>query len=115
MVAAWAGSNQIVPFVFSALAARDNVVDSQLRSALTAILAGVIVPPEDFPLVKFYPYTRSFDHAFKPDDRRSRKLLGYRVNETAPVEDERGFTGHHQADRPPGGANIEWFEICVQN
>lgn len=45
VVAGRAGSDQIIPDMFAAKAAWDDVIDGEMRTVLTAVLAGVIVPP----------------------------------------------------------------------
>lgn len=91
------------------------MIDGQLGRIVAAVLAGVIIPAKHLSLVEFDPYTWSFDHPFKPDDRWPGKFLGNSVNKTTPIKDQGGFAGHHQADRPSRGANIQRLEICIQD
>lgn len=51
-VAGWAGTHQVLPLVFSALVARDNVVYRKMRGAPPTVLASVLVAAEDFSPVK---------------------------------------------------------------
>lgn len=95
MVAGWAGCNQVAPFMSTSLAAWIDVVNRQLRRSFAAILASVIVSPEDLAFIKFYPDARSFDHPIQPNDGGPWIFLRHSMNKSAPIEDQRGFTGHH--------------------
>lgn len=63
VVAAPAGSHQILPAMFTTQAAGNHVVQGQVVAAITAILAGVIVPPEDLLLVQLDVGAGAFDNA----------------------------------------------------
>jgi hypothetical protein len=115
MVAGGAGSDQVAPFMFTTLDARNHVIYRQLRRGVAAVLAGVIIPAKHLSLVEFDPYTWSFDHPFKPDDGWPGKFLGYSVNKTTPIKDQAGFAGHHQADGAPRGADIQRLKIRIQD
>jgi hypothetical protein len=107
--------NQIIPFMFATLAAWDNMIDCELGGCFSAVLAGEIVPAKDLALIQFDPDAWSFDHPFQPYNGWSWKFLGYSANKTAPIKDQRSFTGHHQADRAPRGANIQRLKIRIQD
>ena len=68
VIASWAGCNQVASFVPAALAAGDDMVNRHVRHLLAAVLAGVIIPSQDFTLAQFDPNTWPFDHPFQTND-----------------------------------------------
>ena len=50
VVAAWAGRNQVIPGVLPTQPSWNNVIDRQVGDALPAVLAGVVIASQDFPL-----------------------------------------------------------------
>lgn len=85
VIASWAGCYQVVPFMFASLAARDDMINCHVRHFLAAVLAGVIIPSQDFALAQFDPNARSFDHPFQADNRGTRVLFRYGMDEAATV------------------------------
>jgi hypothetical protein len=61
-IARWTGRDQIDPGVLAASVTRHDVIDGLVVTFAPAILAGVIVTPEDFPLGQFDARTRTVDH-----------------------------------------------------
>ena len=113
MIAGWASCNQVAPFVFTALAARNDVVNRHVRHLITAVLTGVIISPHDLPLTQFNPNARPSDHPFQSNNRRTRVFFRYGMDEATAVEDECRFTGHHQPERSASIADIQRLEIGV--
>lgn len=70
MVAARTGGNDVIPGVETPQMAWNNVIDRQIHSVFAAILAGKIVAPKDFTLVKLDLQVRAVNHRLQPDDRR---------------------------------------------
>jgi len=68
MVAGRAGGDQIVPGVAASQVAWDDMINGQLGSFFAAVLAGVIVPPEDLLLAEFDRRARAFDIEAEADD-----------------------------------------------
>jgi hypothetical protein len=113
MIAGWASCNQIAPFVFTALAARNDVVNRHVQNFIAAVLTGVIISPQDFPLTQFNPNARPLDHPFQSNNRRTRVFFRYGMDETTAVEDESRFTGHHQPERSASIADIQRLKISI--
>lgn len=68
MVAGWAGCHQVVPGMFSTLAAWNDVIDRQVEGGFSAVLAGVIIPAQDLTFIQLDADAGSLDHAFQADD-----------------------------------------------
>lgn len=100
--------------MFSTLAARNDVIDRQVGGGFSAVLAGIVVPAQDLTFIQLDSDARSLDHALQADDRGPRKFLGNGVYKSAPVENQRGFFSHHQANRSPGGTDIQRLEVRIQ-
>jgi hypothetical protein len=113
MIAGGARCNQVAPFVFAALAARDDVINRHVRDPIAAVLTGVIISPHDLPLTQFNPNARSFDHPFQANNRWARVFFRHGMDITTAVEDERRFAGHHQPERSTGITDIQRLEIGV--
>jgi hypothetical protein len=90
------------------------VIDCKPGSTLTTILAGEIITTHDLAFAQFYLYAGSFDHPFKPDDRRTRIFLRNSVDKTATIEDKCSFAGHHQAKSAPRIAYIKRLKVSIQ-
>lgn len=90
-VAGRAGGNEIIPFVSAAFVARDDVIDGEVLSLSPAVLAGVIIAPENFALGEFDSRARAFDHVFETDDRWRGVGEPSRADMSAPIYHEFGF------------------------
>lgn len=64
VIAGRAGRDQVAPRMITSEAAGNDVINGQLGSRISTILAGVIIPSQDFSLVEFHLDARPFDHAF---------------------------------------------------
>ena len=110
-----ASSHQILPGVITSQVARQDMVDGHYRSMLPAVLAGIAVTAHDFPLGELDMRTRALDHMDQADYRRAWESLRHRFNFPATIHDQAGFSAQNQRDRPPGIANIDRLEICVED
>ena len=79
-VAGRAGGHQILPAVLAASAARNNVVNCQIRPALAAILAAMIISEKQILAVKQYTSGGSFYITSQADDSRQSKHSSDSVN-----------------------------------
>ncbi len=50
VIAGWAGGYQVIPGMLPSHVAWDDVVDSQEINSLPAVLAGVVIPSQNFTL-----------------------------------------------------------------
>jgi hypothetical protein len=48
MITRWAGSNQVAPDMLTTLTAWYYMVDGEMRTSLSTVLASVIITPQDF-------------------------------------------------------------------
>jgi len=115
VVAGRAGSDQVLPGMLAAQVTGDEVVDSQGQGMQTAVLAGVVVPAQDFALGQLDRRARSPDHLIQPDDRGSRKDLGDRFDLAAAVEDQAGPAGDHQGDGPAGVTHVDGLKVGIEH
>jgi len=97
-----------------AKAARDNMVNGELGTILAAVLAGVIVAPQDFAPAQLDFPARSFNHPFQPDDRWAREFQRHGTDMAATIQHQAHFAGHHQADGAPHIADIKRLEIRIK-
>lgn len=84
--------------MFAAKAAGNNMVNGEMRTILTAVLADVIVATQNLTPAQLYFAARSFDHPFQPDDRWAREFERHGADITATIQHQVRFVGHHQAD-----------------
>jgi hypothetical protein len=96
MIAMGAGSHQVVPGMVTPQVAWNDVVNREVRYMLTAILAGIVIPPQDFALGQLNLGSRAVDHLFQADDGRAREDLPNGLNLTASIQDQAGFPINHQ-------------------
>ena len=73
MITAGASGDNIPPGMRSAKVPGNDVVDGQVNSVLTAILAGIVIPAKDFTPGKTDRWAGAVDHFLKADDGRSRE------------------------------------------
>ena len=62
------------------------MVNSEVIFALTAILADVIITPEDLSLIQFHARAGALDHHSQPDDRRAGVAARDCLDDAAPIE-----------------------------
>lgn len=113
MIALRAGCHQIVPGVIAAQGARDDMINGKLSGALAAVLAGVVITPEDLCLGQLNRRARTFDHIGKTDDGWGLEENRNGFDVPPAVGDQGGFFGEDQADGAFCCANIEGFKVCV--
>jgi len=69
LIAGPAGAYHVIPGMFAAQAARDNVVYGEVPGLLAAILAGVIVSQKHFTPAQLPLYAGTFDEVNQADHR----------------------------------------------
>ena len=112
-VARRAGGDQVAPDVRAAAVTRQDMIDRQMHRLPAAILAGVIVPPENFPLREVRVGARRMDHFLKLDDRRDRVRQPDGVDRSASVGHQPGLAPDDQMQSPPRIAHVDRLKICV--
>ena len=115
VVANPAGGHQIVPTVLASQPPRDHMIQRQIQAVAPAILASVIVPPENFLLVQFHTGAGALDHALETNDRWRRIDCLVGMDLATPVEQHGSFVGEDQTDRAPNGADIQRLVIRVED
>jgi hypothetical protein len=95
--------------------ARDDVVHSEIRHMLTAILAGVIIPAQHLTLGELDPWAWAVDHLFQPDDGWARKSLPHSLDLAAPIQDKAGFPINDEGYGTAGIADVDRLEIRIKH
>lgn len=73
VVAGRTGRHHVCPDVRPAQVAWNDVVDSQIECVLSAVLAGIAIPPENLTAGQFDAWAGTVDQLFQPDDGRPGK------------------------------------------
>ena len=115
MIAGRAGRHHVRPSMLAALVFWLDMIHRQTTVAPSAILTGIIIPPEDFAASQLDVRARAVDLNFKADDRWSRKKFPDRVNIAATICHHRRLASQDQTDGSPGGADIDGFKICIED
>jgi hypothetical protein len=113
MIALWAGSYHIRPYVSATHMPRYYVIYCHTAVAFSAILTGIMVTTKNFPARQLDVRPRPSDLHLQPDDRWTRNQLSYSFYVTTSVYDHAGFARHEQSNRASSRTNIDRFEICV--
>jgi hypothetical protein len=89
----------------------DDVIYCQVPGLATAILAGVVISPEDLFLGELHPGARPPDHVAQLYHRRAQKRGGRRADDPTAVLQDLGLAHHDQSDSPLDIANIQRFVV----
>lgn len=95
VIAGRAGSYDVFPGVPAIEMTRHNVIDRQDGSHLAAVLASVIIAPEDLTPVERYLRMRSVDHVLQTNDRRDGISRTGSMHDAAAIHYKIGFIGEH--------------------
>lgn len=93
MVAGWAGGHQVFPGVLTSHMTGYHMVDGQQRKMLAAILAGEIIPSENFALRQLDVWARPPDHFFQADNRWALIGVSHGVDQPAAIQHQAGLVG----------------------
>lgn len=91
------------------------MVDGQISATPTTILAGVVIPKEDFPTCEFHPGPWTANEVLKPDNRRHRKHGARGGHDIAVLFKDFCFAADDEDNRPSHIADVEGFIILVKN
>ena len=111
-IAAQTGGDDIVPAVKTAARTRNNVINGQVMTLITAILAGVIVTMKNVAPRETDLFVRNLHIRAQTYNCRNR-CIG--VDFPAIVLDLFGLALHEQDHRSPPGADIERLVGCVKD
>jgi hypothetical protein len=114
-VAGGAGGDHVVPFVFAPSMAGDDVVYGELFGFAPAILAGVIIPPQDFPFGGAEAGAGAFDEVAEADDGGDFKFGVVGADGATAVEDEFGFARQQETQGTFGVADVQWFKVDIED
>ena len=115
MVAGDAGGYQIRPGVLSAGILGQHMVDGECAALTTAILAGIVIAPEDLMPRKLKDRAGTMDHVFETDNGRDGIRPAHSMKFPASVLDEGCFLRVDQAERSANVANMYGLEVGVQH
>ena len=114
-VAGHTGADNVFPRMRSVTVTRHHVVQRKVPRLFSAILAGIMVPLEDFKACQpSYRAWRTPYHCGKPYDSRNREITAYRVNIAGPVFYQFCFTLINQHDCTANPANVKRFITLIQ-
>ena len=105
--------DDIRPKVLTAHMARDHMVHCQPAVALPAILAGIIITPEDFTPRQFDVRARSVNLTLEPDDRGTWNQLPNCFDVSASIHDHSGFACQEQTNSASCRTDIDRFKIGI--
>ena len=108
-----AGGHEIFPRVAAALPSGDDVIEGQGAHLAAAILAGVLVAPQNLALRQGDSRPWSPNHVAQFDDGRDFKFPCGTTNGPATIDDDLSFTGKYQSQSPLCAANVYRFECHV--
>lgn len=114
MIASPAGGHHIRPDMRAAQVPRHDMVNRQIWHLSPAILAGIIIPAEDFATGQLDSRSRALDHVFQAYHGWKWKAARYCLDNAPTVGNQRGSTVEHHPDRPACIAHIEWLKIGIE-
>jgi hypothetical protein len=115
MVACRTGGHHVRPDVLASLVARLDVINRETPIATAAVLAGIIVPPEDFPTRQLDPRAGPMDLLFEPYDAGAGQQARHCPDMPAAVDNQTSLPCQDKTDGPPCGADIKRLEIRVED
>jgi len=114
-VAVWAGAHQVLPMMLSRIVAWDDVIHGQVLCLTTALLAGVVISPEDLFLSELHPRARPPDHIDQLYHRGAQKGGGRGTDDPPAVLQNVGLTDHDQGHGPLDVADVQRFVVQVKD
>lgn len=111
-VAFQTGSHNIVPSVFAPSGARHDVIDSEIVSAVPAVLARVLVSVKNVSPRETDLLVWNFDVGAQANNRRQRKIIRYHL---AVMLDLLGFSFNEQNNGSPPTSDIQRLVRCIQH
>lgn len=115
MIAGWASRDNIRPNVLAAHVPGNDVVDGHVERMFSAILAHVVVSPENLAPGELEPGARAGDHLGQSDDRWNWQAARNRPDFSATVHHQRGLVSQQQAQSPVKIADMDGFKIGIEN
>jgi len=99
----------------AALSPGHDVIEGQRSHLAAAILAGVIVAPQNLALRQGDARARPSHHMAQFDDGRDFEFRCGATNSPTTIDNNLGFSGVYQSQRSLGAANVHRFECHVQD
>jgi len=115
VIAGGTGGHHVVPDMLAALVTGLDVIDCKVPVAPAAVLAGIIVAPEDLPASQFDPGARPVDLLFETYDAGTGEQAGDGPDVAAAIHDQASLPCQDQTDGPPCRADVDRLEICIQD
>jgi hypothetical protein len=91
------------------------VIYGEVTAAVTAVLAGVMVPDEDFAPGELDAGSGASDEVLEPDDRRHSKYGARGCHDLAVLFKNFRLTANDEHQRSPDIADVEGFIILVKD
>ncbi|MCO5216598.1 MAG: hypothetical protein M9950_10680 [Thermomicrobiales bacterium] len=115
MVAGLTAGDDVGPFVLTTAATRHNVIDGEIVTEPTAVLAGESVANEDFAAAEFDARSWSPYECPQTDDRWGGIGATSGVNTMGMVLQHVSFAAEYEHESTPNVAHVQWFIVLVQN
>jgi len=115
MVARRARRDYIRPGMFASKVARQYVIEGQVCGVTSAVLTDKVVSAEHFTSAELNVRARAVDHVLEANHGRPWISFRDRLDVTAAVNEQSCLSGEYQPHGPPRIANIDRFEVGIQD
>ena len=109
------GGYQVLPGMWPPLIAWDDVVQGEMAHFTAAILAGVLVAPQNFMFRERDAGPGALDHIAEPDDRGYFKFGRAAAHNATAVQNRLSLAGQHQRQGAFRVTDVQWFKVHIQN
>ncbi len=113
MVTVRAGCYQVIPAMLTPKVAWNDVVNGKISDMLPAILASVVITPQDLPLGQLDLRAWTVDHLFEANNGWARVDLPNSLDLAASIKDQAGFSINDKRDGTAGIADVDRLKISV--
>lgn len=115
MVAGLARGHDVLPVMPAATMAGEHVIQGEVASGLTTILALELIADEDVPPREASLWSWPADQVDEADYGRDLEDEGGGVEVAAAVFDDLRFTAVDKYERPPNIADVQRFVILIED
>lgn len=113
-IAGMTRGRKVLPGVLPSHMSGQDVINGEVGGFFAAILAGVVIPTQDFPFRESQAGSRPLHHVHQTDHRRGFKFLNTGANHTPPIDNHFCFLGHNKGDGTPHVTGVKRLKINVQ-
>ena len=113
MITSGAGGDDIFPILRATHVLWNDMVDGQFITLLTAILASIVIAPENLLTGQMYLRARTVHHVLESDDGRFGIFTVNCTDDPTPVQHQAGFVKHDQPNGAVSAAQVDRLKISV--